>query len=218
MVLKSTIPGSVEAGKNDVCIPILQSYEIKNVPLRKTRSPQVLGIDISLGGDVQSCKRCRRSESISNMLICDRCEEAFHVKCCKPRVVFPVDDWFCGSCSKIMSEKLQNDSFLKSPSSMGLRFGLTCKFELGPIAVMLKYPEPFTSKVRIGEAYQVEVPDWCHQIPKTPLSEVENDDGDCSLAAVLDPSHSDCADRPPLMGSENGIASRKRKLEMVESP
>ncbi|KAM0980254.1 hypothetical protein ACFX2J_015831 [Malus domestica] len=56
------------------------------------------------------------------------------------------------------------------------------------------------------------------KIPKTPLSEVETDDGDCSVAVVLDPSPSDCAGPPPQMASENGIASRRRKLEMVESP
>ncbi|KAM2780918.1 hypothetical protein COP1_016005 [Malus domestica] len=91
-------------------------------------------------------------------------------------------------------------------------FLVSIAFFIGSIAVMLKYPEPFTSKVQIGEAYQAEVPDW------TPLSEVETDDGDCSVAVVLDPSPSDCAGPPPQMASENGIASRRRKLEMVESP
>ncbi|CAB4281584.1 unnamed protein product [Prunus armeniaca] len=155
MVLQSTIPfpDSVEMGKNHLCISVLQSYGIKIVSLHKPCSAQVLGTD-SLGGDIQSCKLCGHSENIANMLLCDRCEEAFHVSCCKPRVVLPIDEWFCPSCLKMS----QNNSFIKSPS-IGSGIG-SCKFELGPIAVMLKYPEPYTSKVRLGEAFQAQVPEW----------------------------------------------------------
>lgn len=159
MVLQSTIPfpDSVEMGKNHLCISVLQSYGIKIVSLHKPCSAQILGTD-SLGGDIQSCKLCGHSENIANMLLCDRCEEAFHVSCCKPRVVLPIDEWFCPPCLKMS----QNSSFIKSPS-IGSGIG-SCKFELGPIAVMLKYPEPYTSKVRLGEAFQAQVPEWCDQI------------------------------------------------------
>ncbi|BFG33263.1 hypothetical protein CerSpe_195370 [Prunus speciosa] len=200
MVLQSTIPfpDSVEVGKNHLCISVLQSYGIKVVSLHKPCSAQVLGTD-SLGGDIQSCKLCGHSENIANMLLCDRCEEAFHVSCCKPRVVLPIDEWFCPPCLKMS----QNNSFIKSPS-IGSGIG-SCKFELGPIAVMLKYPEPYTSKVRLGEAFQAQVPEWCDQINVAPLSEVQTDDPDCS-------SHSDCAD-PQMRSSGTGIACRKRKQE-----
>ncbi|KAH0976106.1 hypothetical protein GBA52_018005 [Prunus armeniaca] len=200
MVLQSTIPfpDSVEMGKNHLCISVLQSYGIKIVSLHKPCSAQVLGTD-SLGGDIQSCKLCGHSENIANMLLCDRCEEAFHVSCCKPRVVLPIDEWFCPSCLKMS----QNNSFIKSPS-IGSGIG-SCKFELGPIAVMLKYPEPYTSKVRLGEAFQAQVPEWCDQINVAPLSEVQTDDPDCS-------SHSDCAD-PRMRSSGTRIACRKRKQE-----
>lgn len=36
-------------------------------------------------------------------------------------------------------------------------------FDWVPIAIMLKYPEPYRSKVRIGEAFQAKVPNWSDQ-------------------------------------------------------
>lgn len=68
--------------------------------------------------------------------------EAFHISCCKPKPKPRV----------VLSSLLKNYFFHEITYY---------KSGLAPIAAMLKYPEPFTSKVRIGEAYQAQVPDWC---------------------------------------------------------
>ncbi|PRQ15820.1 putative chromatin regulator PHD family [Rosa chinensis] len=190
MLVQSCTPSSVEARKQDLCISVLKTYKLQKISLHKScaaAAVQVSGIDDS----IQSCKLCGKSENVLNLLLCDRCEEAFHVSCCKPRVVLPIDEWFCHSCAK-MSEI---NSFSKSRTiSQGIG---PCQFEfgpvLGPIAAMIKYPDPFISKVRIGEAYQAQVPDWA------PPTEVKTDNGGCS----------DCADSQ----LKSHTASRKRKQE-----
>ncbi|XP_004299487.1 PREDICTED: uncharacterized protein LOC101294464 [Fragaria vesca subsp. vesca] len=184
MLLQSCVPSSVEVGNQDVCVSVLRSYKLQKISLHKS-----CGVD---DDSIQSCKLCGQSESVLNLLLCDRCEEAFHVSCCKPRVVLPIDEWFCHSCAK-MSEL---SSFTISLSrSIGQGIG-PCQYELGsvlsPIAAMMKYPEPFKSKVRIGEAYQAQVPDWA------PLNEAKMDNGDCSDADTQMKSHT---------------ASRKRKQD-----
>ncbi|KAL6175734.1 hypothetical protein ACLB2K_052373 [Fragaria x ananassa] len=182
MLLQSCVPSSVEVGNQDVCVSVLRSYKLQKISLHKS-----CGVD---DDSIQLCKLCGQSESVLNLLLCDRCEEAFHASCCKPRVVLPIDEWFCRSCAK-MSEL---SSFTIS-RSIGQGIG-PCQYELGPvlspIAAMIKYPEPFKSKVRIGEAYQARVPDWA------PLNEVKTDNGDCSDADTQMKSHT---------------ASRKRKQD-----
>ena len=154
MVLQSRIPSSVEVRNQDVCVSVLRTYKLQKISLHKS---------CSADDCMQSCKLCGQSENVLNLLLCDRCEEAFHVSCCKPRVILPIDEWFCHSCAK---KNPEGDSFTVSRTiSQGIgpyqfEFGPV----LGPIAAMMKYPEPFTSKVRIGEAYQAHVPDWCVEI------------------------------------------------------
>ncbi|KAM7268372.1 hypothetical protein ACFE04_010538 [Oxalis oulophora] len=81
----------------------------------------------------QACKVCGDFDNILHMLICDVCEEAFHVTCCKPKVEnLEIDEWFCRSCKNRKR----------------------------------KYVMKTTRKhVRVGEAYQVEVPTWSDKIP-----------------------------------------------------
>ncbi|XP_050378876.1 uncharacterized protein LOC126796152 [Argentina anserina] len=181
MVLQSCVPSSVQVRNQDVGLSVLRSYKLQKISLHK-----ICGADDS----IMSCKLCGQSESVSNLLLCDRCEEAFHVSCCNPRVVLPIDEWFCHSCSKMSV----SDSISRT-ISQGV--GRPPQFEfgpvLGPIAAMIKYPELFTSKVRIGEAYQAQVPDWA------PSNEVITDNCDCAHPA-------DSQLKPHT-------ASRKRKQE-----
>ncbi|XP_040997820.1 uncharacterized protein LOC121243757 [Juglans microcarpa x Juglans regia] len=133
-----------ESFLNDLCISTLRSHGLLEsvCPKSSCASTEILGI----GGDsgyTQSCKQCGRSDNVLNMLICDRCEEAFHICCCKPGMkMLPIDEWFCYSCSKANCNEGAS------------------RFRLGPIAFMLKYPESHRSKVRIGEAFQAKVPNW----------------------------------------------------------
>ncbi|XP_061987955.1 uncharacterized protein LOC133706440 isoform X2 [Rosa rugosa] len=116
-------------------------------------------------------------------------------KSCAAAQVSGIDDSIqsCKLCDPKMSEI---NSFFSKSRTISQGIG-PCQFEfgpvLGPIAAMIKYPDPFISKVRIGEAYQAQVPDWA------PPTEVKTDNGGCS----------DCADSQ----LKSQTASRKRKQE-----
>ncbi|KAL8135343.1 hypothetical protein AgCh_010124 [Apium graveolens] len=100
----------------------------------------------------QRCKVCDQSEITPKMLICDQCEEAFHISCCYPRLKkLPLKEWFCYSCSKKKHKMLKE---------MGRgRFAIS-KGSLGPIAAMLEDTEPYSTSVHIGQEFQAQVPDW----------------------------------------------------------
>ncbi|KAF7148332.1 hypothetical protein RHSIM_Rhsim03G0266100 [Rhododendron simsii] len=112
-----------------------------------------------------TCKVCDHPETTVKMLICDQCEEAFHVSCCNPRIrKVPVDEWYCQSCSKKKHKILKEDAKSKTVniSSERSRFrNATSEKELGPMASMLIGTEPYEPGVRIGQDFQAEVPDWC---------------------------------------------------------
>lgn len=153
----------------DLCISILRSHGLLEIvsPESRVGSTEVMGIGGDSGYTVP-CKQCNQSDNTLNMLICDRCEVAFHVSCCKPRMkMLPVDEWFCHSCSKVNCNTSEESLFSKSYST---RRNAASRFRLDPILYMLKLPEPYTSKVRIGEAFQAKVPDWCDQISKYVMS------------------------------------------------
>ncbi|KAK9073832.1 hypothetical protein SSX86_006426 [Deinandra increscens subsp. villosa] len=97
----------------------------------------------------KACKVCGQLTKTLKMLICDLCEESFHMTCCNPAVKkVPVGDWFCNSCSRKKLKKMETNSS-KLPE--------IC---LGPVASTLSDSDPFTSNVRIGEDFQAEIPDW----------------------------------------------------------
>ncbi|KAE8125915.1 hypothetical protein FH972_020676 [Carpinus fangiana] len=147
----------------ELCISVLRSNGLLERACRKRScaSTDVLGIGSDIGY-TQSCKQCSLSENILIMLVCDQCEEAFHVSCCKPKLrMLPIDEWFCHSCSK-MNCNLSNK---KSVSNSCITRSYTAsRFGSGPIAHMLKHTESYASKVRIGKYFQAEVPDWRDQI------------------------------------------------------
>ncbi|KAL5785822.1 hypothetical protein ACOSQ2_008214 [Xanthoceras sorbifolium] len=110
-----------------------------------------------------SCKLCGNSGNTLNMLLCDHCDEAFHPSCCNPRIeILPTDSWFCHRCTKSNCKVSLENSFLKYSGISWSK--VISRFEMGPIALMLKYPEPYNSRVRIGESFQAEVPDWSNQV------------------------------------------------------
>ncbi|GKA80101.1 zinc finger, CW-type containing protein [Tanacetum coccineum] len=99
---------------------------------------------------LKSCKVCDRMKTTLKMVICDLCEESFHMSCCSPPVKkVPVGDWFCHSCSKKKLEKSKGASSRKLSEDY-----------VGPITSMLRDAKPYTSNVRVGEDFQVEVQDW----------------------------------------------------------
>ncbi|KAM7258663.1 hypothetical protein ACFE04_014404 [Oxalis oulophora] len=89
---------------------------------------------------MQACKVCGNFDDTLHMLICDGCEEAFHVTCCKPKVKnLEIDEWFCRSCIKSKHKDVKKTT---------------------------------RKHVRVGKNHQVEVPDWCDQIPYDPANRI----------------------------------------------
>lgn len=109
------------------------------------------------------CKACGRADKATTMLICDHCDEGFHLNCCNPRVkeVEEDDDWFCGSCLK------EKHILVKQRSSLSRRSArINCETsrskndESSLISLMLQDTEPYTTSLRVGKGFQAEVPDW----------------------------------------------------------
>lgn len=153
-----------DLSERDFCISILRSQGLlKGVcPMRTPDSSETRADENSSDKDCcfRSCKVCGHSETALNMLVCDHCEEAFHVYCCNPRVKkLPVDEWFCHSCFK-RKHKILKGRNSKGSSEMGICKNATSKSQSGHIEVMLKDSAPYTTGVRIGKAFQAEVPDW----------------------------------------------------------
>jgi hypothetical protein len=47
------------------------------------------------------CETCLRGDDEDNMLLCDKCNAGYHMKCLRPVIVIPpCDDWFCPLCSE----------------------------------------------------------------------------------------------------------------------
>jgi len=45
------------------------------------------------------CKVCRRKTDSDNMLLCDSCDNGYHIYCLKPKLkTIPSGDWFCPEC------------------------------------------------------------------------------------------------------------------------
>ena len=97
------------------------------------------------------CKICQRRESKKSTVICDECQEAFHVSCCVPRVSrnhFKHEaNWFCSSCKdgkKTMDLKLMERCLSLSSS--------------------LSTSSHIASKACLGPAHQADVPVWSGNI------------------------------------------------------
>lgn len=50
-------------------------------------------------GDV-SCEQCGSGERAEELLLCDKCDKGYHMKCLRPIVVrVPIGSWICFNCS-----------------------------------------------------------------------------------------------------------------------
>lgn len=112
-----------------------------------------------------SCKVCEHMESTLNMLICDNCEDAFHVSCYNPRItILPVNEWLCTSCLK-KKPKILKDNSTSNVSSIHTETGRkqysASELDLGSLEFMFRDTEPYMSNVQIGDEFQADVPDWC---------------------------------------------------------
>ncbi|CAO2841579.1 unnamed protein product [Amaranthus hypochondriacus] len=131
----------------------------------------------------RSCNICGVNGTATDMLICDECEEAFHVSCFSPIIrKIPVDDWYCQSCSKKKYNQLKERAIRKSSIIHTEKGSVTSGGELSSIAFMLEDSEPYRSGVRVGKGFQAFVPEWCGPVTR--------EDNIYPEPLELDPSHS----------------------------
>lgn len=148
--------------EKDFCISILRSHGLIGA-VQKSRTYASDENEITSYGDkcCRSCKICGHSETAVGMLICDHCEEAFHLSCCNPRVKqTPIDEWFCHSCLKKRCKILKETVNRKLPHVTSGGKNVSHRGQSNPILLMLRDAEPHMTGVRVGKGFQAEVPDW----------------------------------------------------------
>ncbi|AES72827.2 putative histone-lysine N-methyltransferase transcription regulator PHD family [Medicago truncatula] len=68
------------------------------------------------------CEQCGSGEQPEELLLCDKCDNGFHMKCVRPIVVrVPIGPWICPKCSDVKVKKLKKLSQKKILDFFGLR-------------------------------------------------------------------------------------------------
>ncbi|XP_011077730.1 transcription intermediary factor 1-alpha isoform X1 [Sesamum indicum] len=158
-----------EISEKDICISILRSQGLLDKVWIKQDQNSTKNTGVSSDDYCsKSCKACEQMDSTLNMLICDNCEDAFHISCYNPNItILPVGEWLCGSClkkkHKILKDKSPSNSHNISAELGRNRYSVS-EGELGSLEFMFRDTEPYMSSVRIGDEFQADVPDWCGPI------------------------------------------------------
>lgn len=153
-----------EVTEKDFCMNILRSHGLlkENSPVDNVTSGED-AVTTSNNCCSRSCKICGDLDNSLNMLLCDHCEDAYHLSCYNPRLKkLPIDEWFCHSCL-IKRQKILKETVIRSPSihnELGKCRTAPVKAELNPILLMLRDTKPYTTGVRVGKGFQAEVLDW----------------------------------------------------------
>lgn len=149
----------------ELCISILENHGLlkRSVTVGSSASEICMGINDAKTCS-QKCKACGQKETSLNMLICDNCEDAYHVSCCTPKVRrVPLYEWYCQSCSR-KKDKFRVEAATKKSSKIkndSVEFKVRAsKSGASLIELMLEDTEPYTTNVRIGNAFQADVPEW----------------------------------------------------------
>ncbi|KAH9669104.1 Histone-lysine N-methyltransferase ATXR5 [Citrus sinensis] len=67
-------------------------------------------------GDV-GCEQCGSGERAEELLLCDKCDKGFHMKCLRPIVVrVPIGTWLCPKCSGQRRRKIIDFFKIKKPN------------------------------------------------------------------------------------------------------
>jgi hypothetical protein len=54
------------------------------------------------------CKVCKKGTDAEKLLLCDKCDDGYHMFCLKPKLKkIPADDWFCCKCQPTIPRKRQ---------------------------------------------------------------------------------------------------------------
>ncbi|GKV20382.1 hypothetical protein SLEP1_g30516 [Rubroshorea leprosula] len=144
--------------ERDICISMLRCAEL----LQPSGTALVGDIGTGSGSSyTRACKICACQESAPNMLICDNCENAFHVPCCNPPIKeIPEDEWLCHSCLR------KKQKFLKETD------GSCREVKNNLISLMLRDGEPYKSSVAVGKGFQAEVPEWSGPINNSDVDRI----------------------------------------------
>ncbi|GMI80300.1 hypothetical protein HRI_001699300 [Hibiscus trionum] len=158
---KGEVDGNGECTSSSlIWLPVLQKQtNVEEIGLSRACANEEIGIS---GGSSCSrlCNICGRSGTAQKMLICDSCEEPFHMRCCNPKIKkIPVDEWYCVSCMKKKRIMLKEIIARSSSITGGMGRG-------SPIELMLRDAKPYRTSLRIGKGFQAEVPDWSGPIDK----------------------------------------------------
>lgn len=156
------VPFGEFTSAKELCIYVLKSHGLLSGGCIPSPCPSEI-LSSCDDSPSQSCKICGQLDKPLKMLICDLCEEAFHLSCCNPRVKkLPVDEWYCQPCFRKKPKSFLQNSAEKSFNSYDAKLEKRRRTyrDLDPISFMLKDTEPYTTGVRIGEDFQAEVPDW----------------------------------------------------------
>lgn len=58
------------------------------------------------------CEQCGSGELPGELLLCDKCDKGFHMKCVRPIVVrVPIGSWFCPKCSGDREKRIMSKGF-----------------------------------------------------------------------------------------------------------
>ncbi|KAL0337124.1 UNVERIFIED_CONTAM: hypothetical protein Scaly_1987500 [Sesamum calycinum] len=197
-----------EISEKDICISILRSQGLLDKVWTKHDQNSTKNTGVSSDNYCsKSCKACEQMDSTLNMLICDNCEDAFHISCYNPNItILPVGEWLCSSClkkkHKILKDKSPSNSINISAELGRNRYSVS-EGELGSLEFMFRDMEPYMSSVRIGDEFQADVPDWCGPI-----------DEDCGL--IGDPLEMDSSDKINLQELDTEEVMKQLKyIEML---
>ncbi|XP_030468417.1 uncharacterized protein LOC115687076 isoform X1 [Syzygium oleosum] len=151
--------------ENDICISILRSHGLlERTCSTPTHASEDTVFDSRDCSDARSCKTCDRNGEALKMLICDNCDEAFHLSCCYPRIKkIPQNDWFCPSCLRkkhIVIKQTATKKPTKTITETARGKSASAVDDSNPIALMLEDDEPYMTSVRVGKGFQADVPEW----------------------------------------------------------
>ncbi|KAH9330877.1 hypothetical protein KI387_002985, partial [Taxus chinensis] len=158
------------------CISILKESKLLTFLPGKSAVTEHPGV-VGDGRWDKRCKVCDTFENSTSTLICDMCEESFHMACCNPKVVsIPVkDNWYCTTCRRkrkrsvirsCIENRKRNRHGLKFQSRVPDKNGNEnfIKEKAGLFLRMLQDTEAYTTQVRIGKDYQADVPSWTGEV------------------------------------------------------
>lgn len=162
MLVTQVIGDELLLSTKDICISILRSngllsdFGTDRPGLLDENPPSCSGSSSS-----RSCKVCRLPGLVKDMLICDECEEAFHVPCCNGNVrSLPIDEWYCQSCFKKKHKLIKETMVRKSSIIRSEKCHVASEGDFSSIELMLRDDEPYTTGVRVGKGFQAIVPEW----------------------------------------------------------